>query len=73
MAAEPLIEMEGEVLEENYGGLFKVKTEFGKEVLAHLCGKMKQHRIRVVPGDRVTIEVTPYDLTKGRITFRHKH
>jgi translation initiation factor IF-1 len=51
--------------------MFRVKLENGHEVLAHLAGKMRMHYIRIVPGDRVTVEISPYDLTKGRITYRH--
>lgn len=51
--------------------MFKVRLENRHEILAHLSGKMRIHRIRLLPGDRVTVEMTPYDLTKGRITFRH--
>ena len=52
--------------------MFKVKLENNHEVLAHTSGKMRKNRIRVLAGDKVTVEMTPYDLTKGRITFRHK-
>jgi translation initiation factor IF-1 len=72
MASEDLVEVEGTVLQEGGGGLYFVETEKCGTVQAHLCGKMRSHRIRVVPGDRVTVALTPYDLTKGRITFRHK-
>jgi translation initiation factor IF-1 len=51
--------------------MFKVKLEHGHQVLAHLAGKMKIHYIRIVPGDKVTVELSPYDLTKGRIVYRH--
>lgn len=73
MASDDLIEMEGTVTKEGGGGKFLVQTEHGKDVMTHLCGKMREHRIRVVIGDRVTIAVSPYDLTKGRIVFRHKN
>ena len=72
MASDDLIEMEGVVKEVRPGGTFLVETEQGLEVLAHLAGKLRRYRIRVVLGDNVTVGVSPYDLTKGRITFRHK-
>jgi translation initiation factor IF-1 len=67
-----MIEVEGEVLEPRSNGFFLVRLTQGHEVLAHLGGKLRQHFIRVIPGDRVTVELSPYDLTRGRITFRHK-
>lgn len=67
-----MITFEGVVNERLPNTLFKVKLENGFDVLAHTCGKMRQHRIKVIEGDRVTVEMTPYDLTKGRIKFRHK-
>ena len=72
MASDDLIEIEGVVEEVYPGGTFLVKTEAGTNVHAHLAGKLRRYRIRVVLGDRVTVAVTPYDLSKGRITFRHK-
>ena len=72
MARDDHIEMEGKVIEVMAGGLFKVETDDGLAVLAHLAGKMRRYRIRVVLGDRVTVAVSPYDLSKGRITFRYK-
>jgi translation initiation factor IF-1 len=70
MARDDHIEMEGKVIEVMAGGLFKVETEDGLKVLAHLAGKMRRYRIRVVLGDRVTVAVTPYDPTRGRIIYR---
>ncbi|MGM0596553.1 MAG: translation initiation factor IF-1 [Myxococcota bacterium] len=70
MAKEEQIELEGEVVEVLAGGQFRVKTDNGLVVLAHLSGKMRRFRIRVVLGDRVTVEVSPYDPTRGRITYR---
>jgi translation initiation factor IF-1 len=67
-----MIEVEGEVLEPRSNGYFLVRLQQGSEVLAHLGGKLRQHFIRVIPGDRVTVELSPYDLKRGRITFRHK-
>ncbi len=70
MARDDHIEMEGKVIEVMAGGLFKVETDDGLNVLAHLAGKMRRYRIRVVLGDRVTVAVTPYDPTRGRIIYR---
>ena len=67
-----VIELEGTVLETLPNALFKVELENGHVVLSHISGKMRMHYIRIIPGDRVTIEMTPYDLTKARITYRHK-
>lgn len=72
MASDDLIEMEGVVQEVFPGGNFKVVTAEGFEVTAHLAGKLRRFRIRVVLGDRVTVAVSPYDMSKGRIVFRHK-
>lgn len=72
MAKEDLIEFQGEVLELLPNATFRVKLENGHEVIAHTSGRMRKNRIRVLAGDKVTVEMTPYDLTKGRITFRHK-
>ena len=71
-ATEEVIELEGTVLETLPNALFKVELENGHVVLAHISGKMRMHYIRIIPGDRVTLEMTPYDLTKARITYRHK-
>ncbi len=72
MAAEDLIEIEGVIKEVFPGGNFLVETEAGTDVHAHLAGKLRRFHIRVVLGDRVTVAVSPYDLSKGRIVFRHK-
>jgi len=72
LAKEDLIEFEGLVLEVLPEYRFKVRLDSGHEVLAYTGGKMRKHRIRILAGDRVTVEMTPYDLTKGRIVFRHK-
>ena len=72
MPKEELIEFQGVVLELLPNAMFKVKLENDHEILAHSSGKMRKNRIRVLAGDKVTIEMTPYDLTKGRITFRWK-
>jgi translation initiation factor IF-1 len=71
MAKEALLEMEGVVMQELPDSRFRVTLENGHSVMAHMSGRMKRHRIRILPGDRVTLEMTPYDLTKGRINFRH--
>ena len=72
MPKEGSIEFKGIVKELLPNAMFKVKLENDHEVLAHTSGKMRKNRIRVLAGDKVTVEMTPYDLTKGRITFRHK-
>tara|TARA_Y100000590_G_scaffold361679_1_gene418467 strand:+ start:1089 stop:1307 length:219 start_codon:yes stop_codon:yes gene_type:complete len=72
MPKEGSIEFEGIVTELLPNAMFKIKLENNHEVLAHTSGKMRKNRIRVLAGDKVTVEMTPYDLTKGRITFRHK-
>ncbi|MBH64187.1 MAG: translation initiation factor IF-1 [Alphaproteobacteria bacterium] len=72
MAKEELLEFPGVVSELLPNAMFRVKLENGHEVLAHTAGKMRKHRIRVLAGDKVLVEMTPYDLTKGRITFRYK-
>jgi translation initiation factor IF-1 len=64
------IEIKGEVLELMPAGTFKVKLENEHEILAHLSGKMRMNKIRLLPGDRVKVQMSPYDLTKGRITYR---
>lgn len=65
-----IIELEGEVTEALPNAIFKVKLDSGQEILGHLSGKMRIHYIRVVPGDRVKVQMTPYDLSKGRIVSR---
>jgi translation initiation factor IF-1 len=72
MPKEVSIEFQGVVLELLPNAMFKVKLENDHEILAHSSGKMRKNRIRVLAGDKVTVEMTPYDLTKGRITFRWK-
>ena len=72
MAKEELLEFEGTVTELLPNAMFRVKLENEHEILAHTAGKMRKHRIRVLAGDRVNVEMTPYDLSKGRITFRFK-
>jgi len=65
-----VIELEGKVIDTLPGTQFKVELENGHQIIAHVAGKMRKHFIRIVPGDSVTVELTPYDLTKGRITYR---
>ncbi len=72
MPKEGSIEFQGVVVELLPNAMFKVKLENDHEILAHSSGKMRKNRIRVLAGDKVTVEMTPYDLTKGRITFRWK-
>ena len=72
MAKEELLEFPGVVTELLPNATFKVKLENDHEFIAHTAGKMRKNRIRVLAGDQVTVEMTPYDLTKGRITYRHK-
>ena len=72
MAKEELLEFEGTVTELLPNAMFRVKLENEHEILAHTACKMRNHRIRVLAGDRVNVEMTPYDLSKGRITFRFK-
>ena len=73
MAKEGVIEFSGTVAELLPNAMFRVKLDNEHEVLAHTSGKMRKNRIRVLAGDRVNVEMTPYDLTKGRITFRFKY
>lgn len=72
MAKEELLEFEGTVNEVLPNAMFRVTLENGHELLAHTAGKMRRFRIRVLAGDKVTVEMTPYDLSKGRIIYRHK-
>ena len=65
-----VIELSGTIIETLPGAHFKVELENGHQIIAHVAGKMRKHYIRLVPGDSVTVELTPYDLTKGRITYR---
>ena len=71
MAKEDLIEMAGEVLEVLPDARYRVKLENGYELIAYTNGKMRKHHIRILAGDKVSVELSPYDLTKGRITIRH--
>lgn len=72
MAKEEVIEVEGVVTEPLPNAMFRVQLENGHEVLAHISGKMRMHFIKILPGDKVKLEISPYDLTRGRITYRAK-
>jgi translation initiation factor IF-1 len=72
MAKEEPIEVEGVVVEPLPNAMFRVQLDNGVKVLAHISGKMRMHYIRILPGDRVTVELSPYDLSRGRITYREK-
>jgi translation initiation factor IF-1 len=72
MAKEEAIEVQGRVTEALANTQFRVELDNGHKVLAHVAGKMRKHFIRIVPGDRVVVEVSPYDLERGRITFRER-
>jgi len=72
MSKEDVIQMAGEVEEALPNATFRIKLENGHVVLGHISGKMRMHYIRILPGDKVTVELTPYDLTKARIVFRAK-
>ena len=72
MSKEDVLEVEGTVLEALPNAMFKVELENGHEILAHISGKLRMHFIRILPGDKVTVEISPYDLNKGRITWRAK-
>ena len=72
MGKQDVIEMDGEVIDTLPNAMFKVKLRNGHEILAHVSGKIRMHYIRILPGDRVTVEISPYDLTRGRINFRNK-
>ncbi len=72
MSKADVIEIEGTVTEKLPNAMFQVKLENGHQVLAHISGKLRMHYIRILPGDKVTLELSPYDLTKGRIIWRDK-
>jgi translation initiation factor IF-1 len=69
---EDIIEIQGSVLETLPNAMFRVQLDNGHKILAHISGKMRMHFIRILPGDKVTVEMSPYDLTRGRITYRFK-
>ena len=72
MPKEEAIEVEGTVIEPLPNAMFRVELEMGHKVLAHISGKMRMHFIRILPGDKVVVELSPYDLTRGRIIYRYK-
>lgn len=72
MTKEGAIEMEGTVIEPLPNAMFRVELQNGHRVLTHISGKMRMHFIRILPGDRVLVELSPYDLTRGRITYRYR-
>jgi len=72
MGKEDIIEVQGAVTETLPNAMFRVRLETGHKILAHISGKMLMHFIRILPGDKVTVELSPYDLTRGRITYRFK-
>jgi translation initiation factor IF-1 len=72
MSKDDFIQMAGEIIENLPNAMFRVKLENGHVVLGHISGKMRMHYIRILPGDKVTVEMTPYDLTRARIIFRAK-
>jgi len=69
---DDVIEVQGTVVEPLPNGMFRVELDNGHKVLAHVSGKIRMHFIRILPGDRVTLELSPYDLSRGRITYRHR-
>ena len=72
MAKQKSIELDGTVIESPGNAMFRVELENGHKITAHISGKMRMHYIKILPGDRVKLEMSPYDLSKGRITFRYK-
>jgi translation initiation factor IF-1 len=72
MSKEEAIEVQGVILENLPNAMFRVKLDNGQQILAYVSGKMRMHFIKILPGDKVTVELSPYDLTKGRITYRFK-
>ena len=72
MAEQTAIEQDGVIVEALSNAMFRVELENGHQLTAHISGKMRMHYIKILPGDRVKVEMTPYDLTKGRISFRYK-
>lgn len=72
MSKQDVIEVEGTILESLPNAMFKVKLQNNHEILAHISGKIRMNFIKILPGDRVTVELTPYDLNRGRVTYRYK-
>jgi translation initiation factor IF-1 len=73
MAKQSAIEQDGTIVEALSNAMFRVELENGHEIIAHISGKMRMHYIKILPGDRVRVDMSPYDLTKGRISFRYKN
>lgn len=73
MAKQPCIEQDGIIIDALSNAMFRVELENGHTITAHISGKMRMHYIKILPGDKVKVEMSPYDLTKGRITFRYKN
>ena len=73
MSKQPSIEIDGRITEALSNAMFRVELENGHVITAHISGKMRMHYIKILPGDKVRVEMSPYDLTKGRITFRYKN
>jgi len=72
MAKQELIKQDGKIVEALSNAMFRVELQNGHQIIAHISGKMRMHYIRILPGDKVAVEMSPYDLSKGRITFRYK-
>lgn len=72
MSKEEAIEVQGKIIENLPNAMFRVELDNGQQILAYVSGKMRMHFIKILPGDKVTVELSPYDLTKGRITYRFK-
>jgi translation initiation factor IF-1 len=72
MSKQSSIEQDGIIVEALSNAMFRVELENGHEIIAHISGKMRMHYIKILPGDKVKVDISPYDLTKGRITFRYK-
>ncbi|MEE3447442.1 MAG: translation initiation factor IF-1 [Bacteroidales bacterium] len=72
MSKQASIEKDGKITEALSNAMFRVELDNGHQIIAHISGKMRQHYIRILPGDKVSVEMSPYDLTKGRISFRYK-
>ncbi|MFC2119251.1 translation initiation factor IF-1 [Bacteroidota bacterium] len=73
MAKQPCIEQDGTIIDALSNAMFRVELEKGHIITAHISGKMRMHYIKILPGDKVKVEMSPYDLSKGRITFRYKN
>ena len=73
MAKQSAIEQDGTIVESLSNAMFRVELENGVQIIAHISGKMRMHYIKILPGDKVKVEMSPYDLTKGRIVFRYKY